>query len=154
MEVSVCPQEVHEGVEGKGLPCKGDGSQCLGRGLCGCTAPCPASGPSRCSPGQGWRSGLAAIAVKERGQKGSKSSNREFPDAYRCEIQSFLSQFCPRLNLVVSVSFFPLKNMPNLCHSKLTIVGVINHRGREGIKQGKSGVQQSTEHLLTENQEP
>lgn len=44
--------------------------------------------------------------------------------------------------------------MPNLCHSKLTMVGVINHRGRAGIKHGKSGVQQSTEHLLAENQEP
>lgn len=47
-----------------------------------------------------------SVAVKERGQKGSRSSNREFPDAYRCEIQSFMSRSCPCLNLVVSVIFF------------------------------------------------
>lgn len=46
---------------GKGTLCKGDGGRCQGRGPCSCMAPCPASGPSRCNPSQGWRSGLAAL---------------------------------------------------------------------------------------------
>lgn len=46
---------------GKGTVCKGDGGRCQGRGPCSCMAPCPASGPSRCNPSQGWRSGLAAL---------------------------------------------------------------------------------------------
>lgn len=101
VEVPVCPQEVHKGAEGKGLCARAMVASVRGEACAAAWRHVPRPALPTATPARG-------VAVKEWGQKGSRSSSREFPDAYRCEIQSFMSRSCPCLNLVVSVIFFSL----------------------------------------------